>query len=327
MKSAIVLSLVMAFAVSTSYAQSVKQRVTGNLNNAVQQHDEDLQRAMNGEDNNPNQGQPQPPAPKPAQQPAQQPGADTSAQTTNVDGVTAGWITRPAKDGKTKVRLYFAYPQNLSKDNPVPALVVLQEWWGINDDMQQRTREFAKHGYYAVAPDLFGGQVTDNPLQAAKLKEQMKNPVAMVDMRTGLDLLSEEIGNGVVDAKRVGAIGWCMGGEQCLLLSLADPRIKATAIFYGPLVPDADRLKSLQGPVLGIFGNDDKAPSPTDVEKFRQGLSAAGKTDVTIYQYDGVGHAFASPSADKLGLYNPDKAQEAWAKWWQWLDDKLLTKK
>jgi len=305
-----------------AFGQSVKQRITGNLNNAVQQHDEDLQRAMNGEDNNPN-GQPQQPRPPAPQKPA----PDAPPQTATADGVTAGWITRTAKDGKSKVKLYFAYPQNLSKENPVPALIVLQEWWGLNDDMQQRTREFAKHGYYAVAPDLFNGQVTDDPLKAAKLKAEMRNPIAMVDMRTGLDLLSEEIGNGVVDGKRLGAIGWCMGGEQSLLLSLADPRVRATAIFYGPLVTDPDRLKSLQGPVLGIFGNEDKAPSPADVEKFRQGLSAAGKTDVTIYQYEGVGHAFASPSAEKLGLYNPDKAQEAWAKCWQWLDDKLLAKK
>jgi carboxymethylenebutenolidase len=328
MKRTALLTAAVLFTVPPTLAQSLKQHITGNLNNAVEQHNEDLQRAMNRQDtNNQPQQQPRPqPQPQQPQQPGQ-PGQSTPQQTTTADGVTAGWITRTAKDGKTKVRLYFAYPENLSKDNPAPALIVLQEWWGVNDDIQQRTRDFAKHGFYAVAPDLFNGQVTDDPLQANKFKSQMQNPVAMVDMRTGLDLLSEESNNGVVDSKRVGSIGWCMGGEQSLLLSLADPRIKATAIFYGPLVTDPDRLKSLQGPVLGIFGNDDKAPSPTDVEKFRQALSAAGKTDITIYQYDGVGHAFASPAAEKLGLYNPDKAQEAWQKCWQWLDDKLLTKK
>ncbi|HUO09852.1 MAG TPA: dienelactone hydrolase family protein [Phycisphaerae bacterium] len=296
----------------SAFAQipNVKQRVTGNLNNAVEQHNEDLNNAMNGTDNQQQQQQMQQP---------QQPGS--------VDGVTAGWITRPAKDGKTKVRLYFAYPQNLSKQNPVPGLIVLQEWWGVNDDIQDRTRDFAKHGFYAVAPDLYNGQVTDEPLKAAQLKQEMRNPIAMVDMRTGLDLLTEEEGNGVVDPTRVGAIGWCMGGEQCLLLSLADPHVKATVIFYGPLVTDPERLKSLQGPVLGIFGNNDKNPSPSDVDKFKQGLGAAGKTDITIYQYDGVGHAFASKAADKLGLYNPDKAQEAWQRTWGWLDAKLLQKK
>ena len=152
MRSLIGLCVVLVLPTGFVFAQTnVKQRISGNLNNAVEQHNEDLQRAMNGEDNNNSQnsqGQPQPPRPQAAQKPA----PDAPAQTATVDGVTAGWITRTAKDGKTKVRLYFAYPQTLSKENPVPALVVLQEWWGMNDDMQQRTREFAKHGYYAVAP-------------------------------------------------------------------------------------------------------------------------------------------------------------------------------
>jgi len=136
--------------------------------------------------------------------------------------------------------------------------------------------------------------------------------------------LQEEETNGVVDAKRVGVVGWCMGGQQALLLALADPRVKATAIFYGPLVTDAAKLKSLQGPVLGIFGNDDKAPSPDDVKKWQAALKAAGKTDVTVYPFDGVGHAFASKSAAKMGAYNEAKAKEAFDKLYAWLDAKLL---
>jgi carboxymethylenebutenolidase len=142
-------------------------------------------------------------------------------------------------------------------------------------------------------------------------------------MKTAADLLEEETTNGVVDSKRIASIGWCMGGQQSLLLSLADPRIKATVIFYGGLVTDANELKKLQGPVLGVFGNNDRAPSPADVEKFKTALKDAGKTDVTIYQFEGVGHAFASKAAAKMGAYNEPKAKEAWAKTWQWLDQKL----
>ena len=108
-----------------------------------------------------------------------------------------------------------------------------------------------------------------------------------------------------------------------MLLALADPRVKATAIFYGPLVTDAAKLKALQGPVLGIFGNDDKGPSPDDVKKWQEGLKAAGKTDVTVYQFDGVGHAYASKSAVKSGAYNEAKAKEAFEKLYAWLDAKL----
>jgi len=224
------------------------------------------------------------------------------------------------------VRLFFAYPAELSKAKPTAGLIVLQEWWGVNEDMQQRTKDFAAKGFYAVAPDLFYGKVTDDPTEAAKLKDAMTDAAALTAMKTGLDLLQEEEGNGVVDAKRVGVVGWCMGGQQGLLLSLADTRVKATAIFYGPLVTDAAKLKALQGPVLGIFGNDDKGPSPSDVAKFKEGLKAAGKTDVTIEQYDGVGHAFASKSAEKMGAYNEAKAKIAFEKLYAWLDAKLPRK-
>jgi carboxymethylenebutenolidase len=247
-------------------------------------------------------------------------------QQANPAAIKEGWITRKSKDGKTDTRLFFAYPEAMSKEHPVAALVVIQEWWGLNDDIQDRTRDFARHGFYAVAPDLYHGQVTDDPQKAAELKKKLTDDAAMTDMKTALDLLEEESKNGVVDAHRIASIGWCMGGEQSLLLSLADPRVKATALFYGPLVTDPAKLKNLQGPVLGIFGDDDKNPSPADVEKFRSALKAAGKTDVLILRYTGVGHAFASKAASKIGLYNEAKAKEAWGKTWQWLDQKLARK-
>jgi carboxymethylenebutenolidase len=234
----------------------------------------------------------------------------------------SGWLTRKSRDGKD-VRLYFAYPAAVTKAKPAAGLIVLQEWWGLNEDMQARTRELAAKGFYAVAPDLYNGKVTEDAAEAVKLKDALTDLAALSAMKTGLDFLQEEETNGVVDAKRVGALGWCMGGQQALLLSLADPRIKATALFYGPLVTDATKLKTLQGPVLGIFGNDDKSPSPADVTKWQAALKAAGKTDVTVYQFDGVGHAFASKSAAKTGAYNEAKAKEAFDKLYAWLDAKL----
>lgn len=292
---------------ATSAQVGGARRITNNVGNAVEEHNEALENAMNQGLGRPQQ----PPTTPPAAQ--------------NADALKTGWIMRKSRDGKD-VRLYFASPGNLSKTKRVPALLVVQEWWGINEDMQERTRDFAAKGFYAVAPDLFYGKVTDDPAQAAQLKQSMTDPAAMTAMKTGLDLLQDEVRNGVVDATHVGVIGWCMGGQQALLLSVADPRVKATALFYGPLVTDAAQLKNLQGPVLAIFGNKDTAPSPADVEKFKAGLQSAGKKDVTILQYDGVGHAFASKSAAKMGAYDEAKANEAWAKTWEWLDAKLPRK-
>ena len=115
-----------------------------------------------------------------------------------------------------------------------------------------------------------------------------------------------------------------MGGEQALILATLDKRIHATAIFYGPLLDNPARLRAIDGPVLGIFGNQDKNPSPHQVNSWFAAMKTAGHNDVTIYQYDGVGHAFASKSSAKTGAYNAAKAKEANAKMWEWLDAKLL---
>jgi carboxymethylenebutenolidase len=300
-------SAVVALFASAALAQlgNLKGHIRDQMGNAVEQHNEDVENALNGDNSN---------KPPPSAQPAPP-----------TDALKSGWMTRKSKDGKD-VRLYFAYPGNIVKGKPIPALLVLQEWWGVNDDIQQRARDFATKGFYAVAPDLYYGKATDDPAQAKILHDAMTDATSMTAMKTGLDLLLEEAGNGIVDARHVCSIGWCMGGQESLLVSLADTRVKATVIFYGPLVTDPEKLKNLKGPVFGIFGNNDAAPSPADVDKFRDGLKTAGKADVTIYQFDSVGHAFASRAAEKLGLYNEAKSNEAWAKLWIWLDQKFPRK-
>jgi carboxymethylenebutenolidase len=296
-------ALTLALLATSALGQiGVRGRIQDKINDAVEQHNQDVENMLNGGN---------PPAPQVAPQPGD---------------LKTGWLTRKSKGDGKEVRLYFAYPATLTKAKKAPAILVLQEWWGVNDDIQERTREFASKGFYAVAPDLYYGKVTDDPAQAAQLKQSMTDAAAMTAMKTGLDLIQEEVTNGIVDNTHVAAIGWCMGGQQSLLLSVNDPRIKATALFYGPLVTDAEKLKNLKGPVLAVFGNNDTAPSPADVDKFKAGLKAAGKTDVTIYQFDGVGHAFASKSAAKMGAYNEEKAKDAWAKTWEWLDQKLPRK-
>ncbi len=306
-----VAAMVVAMICPVTWGQSAR-RITGNVRGGVEDHND----ALNEEMNNAMNGT----TPNPSRQ------AELQAQQMQAvqpkEGLKAGWLTKKSRDGK-EVRLYYAYPASLAKPKRAPGLLVVQEWWGVNEDIQQRTRDFASKGFYAVAPDLYYGKATDDPAEAAKLRQAMTDAVAMTAMKTGLDLLQEEVRNGVVDAMHTGVIGWCMGGQEALLLAIDDPRVKATAIFYGPLVTDVEKLRKLQGPVLGIFGNDDKAPSPADVDKFKEALKEAGKSDAIILQYDGVGHAFASKSAEKMGLYNDAKAQVAWAKTWGWLDTKL----
>jgi len=248
---------------------------------------------------------------------------DQAAQNAGVEAPGAvkdavGWVTRIAADG-TKVRLYVAHPFMKPGDTPkLPAVVLLHEWWGLNDDIVQRTEEFAGKGYYAVAVDLYDGKVTKDPAEAAKYKDALTDAGALARMKAGLDVLTALAGKGGVDAGRIAAAGWRMGGNQSLKLALGDARVKACVVFYGTPITEAAKLKALQGPVLGIFGKEDKGIPVAQVDAFEKGLKEAG-IKAEILQYDGVGHAFASKAAAAMGMYNEAKAKEAWGKMWEWL--------
>ena len=241
-----------------------------------------------------------------------------------------GWIERPTPPGSDipKVRLYVSHPDySHSNGAPnLPALIVLQEWWGVNDDIKQRVEDFAAKGYFAVAVDLYDGKVTADPKEAPKLHAGLTDAGAMLRMKVGLDYLTERAGKKIVDPAKIGAVGWCMGGGCALQLAIADPRIKATAIFYGPLVTDSAKLKTIKGPVLGIFGNDDKSITPDQVNKFEAALKEANVPN-EIHRYDNAGHAFASQAAAIMGAYKPDLAKDAWAKFYAWLDKNLPPRK
>lgn len=253
--------------------------------------------------------------------------AQQAAAETVKTEIVGNWVEVPIA-GEKAARLYVVWPKTEARE--VPALIVLQEWWGVNDDIKARTFEFAGRGFVAIAADLYDGQSTDDPKKAAELKSGLKDDRTMkimqaaIDYARGVNVLEKR--PHVVDEKRIGVIGWCMGGREALRLATTDDRVKAVATFYGGgMTTKVEDLRKLQGPLLGIFGNTDKNPSPRDVDALEAALKEAGKTDVEIHRYDGVGHAFASESARKVGLYNEEKAKEAWAKTWVWLEKKLLT--
>ncbi len=277
--------------------------IKGQLDQAQAQHDQQLRDAMGD---------------TPATPPATAPDKDY------------GWIERPTPPGSDipKVRLYVAHPDYSHYNGApnLPALLVLQEWWGVNDDIKQRAEDFAAKGYVAVAVDLYDGKVTADPKEAPKLKTGLTDAGAMLRMKVGLDYLTDLAQRKIVDPAKIGAVGWCMGGGYALQLALADPRIKAVAIFYGQLVTDPAKLKTLQGPVLGIFGNDDKSITPDQVNKFEAALKEA-KIPSEIHRYDNAGHAFASQAATAMGAYKPEPAKDAWAKFYAWLDKSLPPRK
>jgi len=219
------------------------------------------------------------------------------AQPVDAEEVTYGEVGGKALHG------YAARPK--SAKGPLPGIIVIHEWWGLNDNIRAMTRRLAGEGYQALAVDLFGGTHAENPDQAMKLVNAvMQSPgSAQENLRHAATWLE---GKGV---KKMGVIGWCFGGGWSLATALMLPdKIDATVIYYGHLETDPAKLAKLKHPVLGAFGAEDKSIPPDAVHAFEAALKKQG-TPVDVKIYEGAGHAFANPSG---GAYRPEAAKDAW---------------
>ena len=198
---------------------------------------------------------------------------------------------------------YLAVPKGAGRH---PAIVVVQEWWGLNDWVKQQADRFAAQGYVALAPDLYRGKIATDANMAHELMRGLPEDRAMNDLKGAFRYLSERKD---VDAKKIGVIGWCMGGGYALDLGIAEPRTAALVINYGHLVTDPMTIKSIHPPILGNFGGLDRGIPPSDVRTFSDQLAKAGKkSDIKIY--DDAGHAFMNPN-NKDGYVQKD-ADDAW---------------
>ncbi len=188
---------------------------------------------------------------------------------------------------------------------PLPGLVVIHEWWGLNDHIKHWADRLAAEGYAALAVDLYGGKVATTPDSAMAYMKAVDDARALAIMSAAHDYLQANAG---IRAPRTGSIGWCFGGGMSLKLALAEPDLDAAVIYYGRLVTDPKALAAIKAPILGIFGNRDESIPPAVVNDFDAGLSQA-KVPHEIRRYD-ANHAFANPSA---ASYDQKNAGVAWA--------------
>jgi carboxymethylenebutenolidase len=189
--------------------------------------------------------------------------------------------------GTEKVTGYLALPEGAGKS---PAIVVIQEWWGLNDFIRGKSDDFARKGYVALAVDLYRGKVATDPDTAHQLMRGLPEDRAIRDLKAAVDYLRSRDD---VDATRIGAVGWCMGGGYSLALALAEPKLAGAVIYYGRLVTDAKAINGLLVPLLGNFGGQDKGIPPESVREFETKAKAGGKSlDFKIYP--DAGHGFAS---------------------------------
>lgn len=199
-----------------------------------------------------------------------------------------------------------------SGKGPFPAIVVVHEWWGLNDWIKEQASNLADQGYVTLAVDLYRGKVATSADEAHELMRGVPEDRATRDLLAASSYL-RSLKN--LKANKVGAIGWCMGGGYALDLAVHDPKLAAAIINYGHLATEPETLKKINAPVLGIFGGKDRGVPVADVQKFAENLKKLGKT-VDISVYPDAGHAFENPN-NKQG-YRAEDAADAWKKQLAW---------
>jgi carboxymethylenebutenolidase len=197
---------------------------------------------------------------------------------------------------------YLAAPAN--QDQSYPGIIIIHEWWGLNDNIKQTAENLASHGYVVLAVDLYGKPavtMADEARQLTASYDQQKGTANMIGAKKYL-----EENHGV---EKIASIGWCFGGAQSLNLAL-NTDMDATVIYYGRLVTDKDQLSAINWPVLGIFAGLDQGIPVESVNEFEQALDELGIQN-EIHIYPDVDHAFANPSGQR---YAPEETRDAWQK-------------
>jgi carboxymethylenebutenolidase len=232
-----------------------------------------------------------------------------------VDALTGGGrvaaltnTTIPHPDGD--VAAYVARPEG---EGPFPTVIMLHEFWGLKSEIVGKADALAQEGYVVIAPDMYRGQTTSWLPRAIYLALTIPEAQVLGDLDGVFAWLQTQPD---VNPTEIVVMGFCYGGGKALAYSLQNPDLAGTGVFYGSLESDPALLRRLPGPVLGIFGAEDQAPSPEQVAHFEAGLQAAG-IDHEITIYEGVGHAFVT---DIEAIRGGGPQGEAWAQFLAWLD-------
>ena len=229
-------------------------------------------------------------------------------------------------DGQT-MEAYLAQPEGSDSH---PAVVVIQEIWGVNSHIQFLTDRFPAQGYVGLAPAMFHreGRMTMG------LHEEMDPALArmgnctdagiVADVQAAVNYLKAQP---FVQSDRIGIVGFCFGGRVSYLAACNVSDLKATVVYYGGRILGAlgdgpspfEQTSKITSPVLGLFGEEDQNPSPDDVAKIDAELTRLGK-DHEFHTYPGCGHGF---NCNARSSYRPESARDAWAKAMAWFDKYL----
>jgi carboxymethylenebutenolidase len=218
------------------------------------------------------------------------------------------------KSGSDTVSGYLALPSGEGKH---PAVIVIHEYWGLNDWVKEQTRKFADQGYVALGVDLYRGKVTQDANEAHELMRGLPDDRGLRDLEAAFAYLASRSD---VNPEKIGSVGWCMGGGWSIKLAQDQPKLAACIVNYGALPSDAATVQKIKAPVLGNFGADDRGITPDSVRAFESAMKSQSKS-VDIKIYSGAGHAFENPN-NKDG-YRPEATADAWNRMTAFFKQKL----
>lgn len=228
--------------------------------------------------------------------------------------VSTQTVTYYTKADGTVVEGYLAMPEG---EGPFPALVLIHEWWGLNDNIKDLAQDFAGQGYIALAVDLYEGQNTEKADEARALAEAVRNhkDAAFANLNAALEFL-KTLPN--VNSDRLGSVGWCFGGGWSYEMAKNNLGTKASVIYYGRFNP-TDDLSIMSATIQGHFGADDKSIPVDDVKAFQAKLATLNG-EHQVFIYENAGHAFANEDSD---AYQQESAEKAWERTLEFLEANL----
>ena len=230
-------------------------------------------------------------------------GVNLENRTVNYFDQASGYLVYPALTKENK--------DSNNKNDTLPAVIMIHENKGLNDNIKKMANLLARNGYVVLAVDLFKGEVTTDRNRSSELSQYVRDnqDIATANLKSAVKYLSS-LPN--VNPEKIVSLGWCFGGGESLQLALnsQDHPLAATIVYYGRLLTDNASVANIKWPVLGIFGDQDKSISVDSVKAFEMALNSNGIPN-EIYIYKGVGHAFANPSGEN---YAPKETQDAWQK-------------
>lgn len=224
----------------------------------------------------------------------------TTRSVTYYEGTGEGYLAEPIGEG------------------PFPALILIHEWWGLNQNIRELAEDFARQGYVALVVDLYGGTVADTPEAAGELAGAVRDNVdeAFANLEAATTYLAEQSN---VDPDRLASVGWCFGGQWAYNMAANNMNIAASVMYYGRFSLEDD-LSMMRAHILGHFGEEDRSIAVDDVKQFEAKLNTL-EGEHAVFIYPNAGHAFANE--DREDAYNEEAAKLAWQRTMDFLERQL----